>query len=54
VGSLPALAKLKHDLQADRHRFDSESSTDSGFEGLEHLEPLEIDDLQPITSMDCR
>jgi hypothetical protein len=52
--SLPSLDKLKHDPFLDRHRFDSESSTDSGFEGLEHLEPLEIDDLQPFSSMDCR
>ena len=52
--SLPSLDKLKHDHFLDRRRFDSESSTDSGFEGLEHLEPLEIDDLQPFSSMDCR
>jgi hypothetical protein len=54
LSSLPILDRMQSELEADRRRFDSESSTDSGFEGLEHLEPLEIDDLIPTISMDCR
>ena len=37
---------LPEDPNDERIRIDSESSVDSGFEGLENLEPLGFDDMQ--------
>lgn len=34
----------------DRLRLDSHSSEDSGFDGLENLEPLDLDDVQKYPS----
>lgn len=54
LSSLPVGDKFKTDPFYARHRFDSDSSNDSGFEGLEHLEPLDFDDLRPVSSTDYR
>lgn len=42
------IEKLKMECQ-ERDRMDSERSTSSGFEGLEDLEPLELDDIAKLS-----